>query len=54
MNVDDRLIYLQSWWVASEFLRRHPEFDLFETHPGGGQYDCLTILGPAGDWSGTY
>lgn len=48
MNVDDRLIYLQSWWVASEFLRRHPEFDLFETHPGGGQYDCLTILGPRG------
>ncbi|MGJ7561870.1 TY-Chap2 family putative peptide chaperone [Brevibacterium casei] len=48
MNLANRLVYLQSWWVASEFLRRHPEFDLVETHPGGGLYDCLAILGPRG------
>lgn len=46
MNFSDRLIYLQSWWVASELIRRHPEIDLRETHPGGGQYDCLTIVSP--------
>lgn len=46
MNLQQRMIYLQSWWVASEFFRRHPDHDLIETHPGGGQYDCLTILGP--------
>lgn len=44
MNLRERMINLQSWWIASEFLRRHPEFNLFETHPGQGQYDCLTIL----------
>lgn len=36
---------LQSWWVASELLRRHPELQIVETHPGGGQYDCLAIIG---------
>ena len=44
MNVQERLVYLQSWWVASELLRRHPELELIETHPGGGQYDCLSVL----------
>lgn len=46
MNLQERMVYLQSWWVASEFLRRHPDFRLFETFPGGGQYDCLAIVGP--------
>jgi len=44
MNLQQRMIYLQSWWVASEFMRRHPELELIETHPGDDQYDCLTIL----------
>lgn len=44
MNLQQRMINLQSWWVASEFMRRHPELELIETHPGGDQYDCLTIL----------
>ena len=48
MNLSERLINLQSWWVASELLRRHPELELVETHPGGGLYDCLTIIGERG------
>lgn len=33
-----------SWKVAAELVRRHPEqFVVIETHPGGGQYDCLSI-----------
>lgn len=48
MNLSERLINLQSWWVASELLRRHPELQLVETHPSGGLYDCLTIIGERG------
>lgn len=43
-SLEERLIYLQSWWVASELLRRHPNLQVLETHPGGGQYDCLTVV----------
>ena len=46
MNVRERMVFLQSWWVASELLRRHPDLELIEMHPGDGQYDCLTIVGP--------
>src|SRR4051794_35374654 len=38
-----RFILMQSWWLASRLVRRHPELKLIETHPGGGQYDCLTL-----------
>ncbi|MFG1636984.1 TY-Chap2 family putative peptide chaperone [Pseudonocardia alni] len=34
----------QSWWLASELVRRHPHLLVLETHPGGGQYDCLTLV----------
>jgi len=35
---------MASWQVAAELVRRHPnEFVVIETHPGGGQYDCLSI-----------
>jgi hypothetical protein len=34
----------QSWWIASELVRRHPHLRIVETHPGGGQYDCLTLI----------
>lgn len=44
MNLQQRMINLQSWWVASELIRRHPELELIETHPGGGLYDCLSVL----------
>jgi hypothetical protein len=34
-----------SWRFAAELVRRYPSrFTLIETHPGGGQYDCLTLL----------
>ncbi len=39
-----RLIIAQSWWVASELIRRHPDLSLLETYPGGGQYDCLSVF----------
>jgi hypothetical protein len=33
-----------SWRLASELARRHPDrLRVYETHPGGGQYDCLTL-----------
>lgn len=34
-----------SWRVAVEALRAVPDLELFETHPGGGLYDCLTLVG---------
>lgn len=48
MNLQQRMINLQSWWVASELIRRHPQLELIETHPGGGQYDCLSVLSADG------
>lgn len=34
-----------AWWVASELIRRHPkDLRVIETHPGGGMYDCLTLI----------
>ena len=31
-------------WLAAELIRRHPEdLRVIETHPGGGQYDCISI-----------
>lgn len=39
-----RLVGAQSWFVASELLRRHPSMTLIETHPGGGQNDCLSVV----------
>lgn len=44
MRLDQRLVVLQSWWVASELARRHPSLGIIETHPGGGTYDCLSIM----------
>jgi hypothetical protein len=39
-----RFVLAQSWWLASALVRRHPGLRLIETHPGGGQYDCLSLL----------
>ncbi|WP_433803551.1 hypothetical protein [Actinomycetospora sp. CA-084318] len=41
-----RFVTAQSWWIASEIARRHPHLQLIETHPGGGLYDCLTLISP--------
>lgn len=39
------LIEIASWSLASELTRRFPHrFRIIETHPGDGQYDCLTIV----------
>lgn len=44
---------MASWQVAAELVRRHPEkFVVIETHPGGGQYDCLSIYERRGDGDG--
>ena len=33
-----------AWWVAAELIRRHPKrLTVVETHPGGGQYDCVSV-----------
>ena len=37
-----------AWTILAEVIRRHGDsrnLHLLETHPGGGQYDCLTLLG---------
>jgi len=37
-------IEVASWRLATELMRRHPtRFQLIETQPGGGQYDCLSL-----------
>ena len=35
-----------AWHTCVDLARHHPTLDLriFETHPGGGQYDCLTVF----------
>ncbi len=33
-----------SWSLVSELIRAFPDWRVFHTHPGGGQYDCLTIV----------
>lgn len=41
-----RLVNAQSWWIASELVRRHPHLLIHEMHPGGGMYDVLCVLPP--------
>lgn len=41
-----RRIIAESWWIASELAARHPEYVVWEMHPGGGTYDCLALLKP--------
>ena len=39
------LMELASWILATELMRRSPNLlRIIETHPGGGQYDCLSIV----------
>lgn len=34
-----------SWRLTAELVRRYPDrFSVVETHPGGGQYDCITLI----------
>ena len=42
--IDRSVLEAASWRLASELVRRHPNTTrLLRTHPGGGQYDCLTM-----------
>jgi len=38
-----RFATAESWWLAGELTRRHPEIIAYETHPGGGTYDVLRL-----------
>ena len=39
-----QLVEIASWRLVSELHRRYPHrFRIIETHPGGGQYDCLAL-----------
>lgn len=39
------MIEAVGWKLAAEFHRRHPDgLSIIETHPGGGQYDCLSFV----------
>jgi len=43
-NVSPQLKEIASWRIVSELARRYPDkFTIIETHPGGGQYDCLSL-----------
>ena len=45
VNLPYPLIRALAWRVASELIRRHPDkLRVIETHPGGGQYDCVKVL----------
>lgn len=47
--MDDQLIENLSWRVVCEVARHAPAtFLILETHPGGGTYDCLSMVGPDG------
>jgi hypothetical protein len=36
-----------SWSVAAQLLEWFPDLVVLETHPGGGQYDCLSLAAPS-------
>lgn len=43
--MNSQLVEVASWRLISELFRRYPgKFSLIETHPGGGMYDCLTLV----------
>ena len=42
----DRFIDAASWAIATELTRAMPALRIFHTHPGGGQYDVLAVVGP--------
>ncbi len=43
-SVQRSVLEAASWRLAAELCRRHPDrLRIYELHPGGGQYDCLSI-----------
>lgn len=43
-RVQERFVTAQSWWIATELVRRNTHLRILEWHPRGGQYDALGIL----------
>jgi hypothetical protein len=40
-----QIIEAASWRLTAEIVRRYPgRFAVIETHPGGGQYDCISLI----------
>jgi hypothetical protein len=40
-----QMIEAASWRLTAEIVRRYPRrFAVIETHPGGGQYDCISLI----------
>ncbi|MGW6173679.1 TY-Chap2 family putative peptide chaperone [Arthrobacter sp. NPDC055138] len=44
MEFQKRFLVAQSWWIASELVRRHAHLRILHWHPGGGQADALGVL----------
>ncbi len=44
-SLSPALIEWLSWELAARLVGRHHGLRVIEDHPGGGQYDCLTIVG---------
>lgn len=44
MEISQQLKEILSWRLVSETVRRAPNrLRIYELHPGGGQYDCLSL-----------
>jgi hypothetical protein len=43
-RIQERFVIAQSWWIATELVRRNPQLRILELHPGGGQYETLGIF----------
>jgi hypothetical protein len=49
MSINYRTTEAITWTVIADLMRRHEStaaLRVIETHPGGGQYDCRTIIQP--------
>lgn len=48
-EMNAQLVEILSWRIVSKLSRCYPrKVTVIETHPGGGQYDCLTIVSDKG------
>ncbi len=41
-----RFVIAQSWWLASELVRRHPQLVIHLMSPGGGSSDVIALFDP--------
>ena len=47
MDQINPIVEAASWRIATEICRRSPEIKIRHTRPGGGMYDCLSLVGPS-------